>query len=496
MFAVSYSLIFAWHPELCLPRQMVVRGYNHSLEQLSDMSYLTSEQLAMRNQITASQLQDCILNVDSKKGNSRNVQFAIAEMFNTELKFACDVLMCWFNEKFRKTRVNLSNADSTQYRRLNPITSDTKCVICDFGIEVEPKGLKYKENNTSYLDFLIKKEYSFLKNIFDENHLKESKSICNLENYYDKMQLFLYLIKVSEIELKSASFFNEISDDLLEGFLTHQYDVEGLVENEIKKFEVKHNKTMKMPKFTLQLYSFLYDCLMNFPSVKSDEIKTVATRGFMKEIYSVVNFKVHIHHSHVAGKIHGYSHDVCNWKVRENQLFVPLIGHNFLGFDIYYMVKGYRSVTWGTKEFHMGGINLTNVNFANISSQVKIIETLKYYQTSLANISSTANEIEKRNIKESINFFLKKHYYFSDIWSSLDKEEKDKILDIISKGKGALPYEKIVDKNSLDLIPEKEFFEYTEFFSKLNGCNIGLEIYENMKYLYTIFKNEKFWRYE
>ena len=38
MFAVSYSLIFAWHPELCLPRQMVVRGYNHSLEQLSDMS--------------------------------------------------------------------------------------------------------------------------------------------------------------------------------------------------------------------------------------------------------------------------------------------------------------------------------------------------------------------------------------------------------------------------------------------------------------------------
>ena len=119
------------------------------------------------------------------------------------------------------------------------------------------------------------------------------------------------------------------------------------------------------------------------------------------------------------------------------------------------MVKGYRSVTWGTKEFHMSGTNLTNVNFANISSQVKIIDTLKYYQTSLANISSTANEIEKRNIKESINFFLTKHYHFSDIWSSLDKELKDKISDIISKGKGALPYEKIVDKNSLDLIPEK-----------------------------------------
>ena len=113
---------------------MVVRGYNHSLEQLSDMSYLTSEQLAMRSQITASQLQDCILNVHSKKGKN-----AIEEMFNTELKFACDILMCWFNQKFRKTRTNLSNLDSTQYRRLNPITADTKCVICDFGIEVDPK---------------------------------------------------------------------------------------------------------------------------------------------------------------------------------------------------------------------------------------------------------------------------------------------------------------------------------------------------------------------
>ena len=51
-----------------------------------------------------------------------------------------------------------------------------------------------------------------------------------------------------------------------------------------------------------------------------------------------------------------------------------------------------------------------------------------------------------------------------------------------------MPYEKIVDINSLELIPEKEFFNHTEFFSKLHGCNISSEIYENMKYLYTILK--------
>ena len=307
------------------------------------------------------------------------------------------------------------------------------------------------------------------------------------------MKLHLHLIRVSEVELKSSSFFSDISDDILQGFLmeycdAYQYDVEGLVENEIKKFEVKHNKTMKIPKFTLQLYSFLYDSLVNFPSVKFDEIKTATTRGFLKEVYRVVNFKVHIHHSHITGKIHGYSHDFCNWKTRENKPFVLLIGHNFLGFDIYYMVKGYRSITWGTKEFNMGGTNLTNVNFANISSEVKVIDTLKYYQTSLANISSTANEIEKRNIKESIQSFLTNHYYFSKIWSNLNQIDKEKILDIVSKGKGALPYEKIINVNSLEIIPEKDFFDHTEFYSKLNGCNVSFEIYENMKYLYPILK--------
>ena len=113
MFAVSYSLIFVWHPKLSLPKQMVVRGFNHTLEELSNMSYLTSEQLAMRNQRTTRQLQDAVVNIHSK--NKKN---AIVEVFNIELKFACDILMLW-------------------------------CSMCDFAIKVDPKGLDYKENNMS-----------------------------------------------------------------------------------------------------------------------------------------------------------------------------------------------------------------------------------------------------------------------------------------------------------------------------------------------------------
>ena len=488
MFAVSYSLVFAWHPKLKLPRHFVVRGYNHSLEQLSDMSYLKSEQLALRNQTTTAQLRDAIVKVHSKK--SKN---AIAEMFSIELKFTCDILFSWFKLKYINSQKTISNERATNYRRLNPISLDTECVICDFPLDVKPNNINLKENEMSYLDFVIKKEYSFLKNIYDESELKKPKVINNLENYHEKMILFVHLIMIAEIELKSASWYEEISDEALQHFLTeycdaYEYDVEGLIENEIKKFKVSHSKNMNISKFTLQLYSFFYDCLMNFPENKFDKIKTVTANGFLLNLHRIINCKPHIHHSHVTNEIYGYAHDLWNWKFRENSLFIPLIGHNYLGFEVYYMVKGFRSSAWGTKDFSMGGTNLTNVNFANISSQIKIIDTLKYYQTTLANIVDTANDVEKDRIKDETKNFIMKHYYFSNIWPTLNFADKQKVLEIVSNVKGALPYEKIIDMNSLEIKPDNDFFEYTEFYSKLNGCNIDRNIYEDMKYLFKIFK--------
>ena len=179
-----------------------------------------------------------------------------------------------------------------------------------------------------------------------------------------------------------------------------------------------------MSKYALQLYSFFYDGIMNFPTTKFDEIKTVSTDGFIINLYRIINFKVHIHHSHVTGQIIGYSHDFCNWNVRENNYIVPLIGHNFLGFDIYYMVKGYKASLWETSNLNMGGTNLTNMNYANISNQIKIIDTIKYYQTSLANISNTAAFNEKVNIENTVALYLKQHSYFSRVWLTLNQERK------------------------------------------------------------------------
>ena len=306
------------------------------------------------------------------------------------------------------------------------------------------------------------------------------------------MKRYILMIKTAEIDLQSVYHFSDIENENLQNILyeyldAYEYEVPDLIDL-IKKFKVGYNPRHKISKYALQIYSFFYDRIMNFPTTKFDEIKTVSTPGFITALYRVINCKVHIHHSHVTGKIIGYAHDFCNWRVRENNYIIPLIGHNFLGFDIYYMVKGFRASVWETSSLNMGGTTLTNMNYANIANQVKIIDTIKYYQTSLANISNTATFNEKVNIENTVIKFIEKHSYFSKNWLKLNQETKNKIVSIISKGKGAIPYEKIIDMNSLNIKPENDFFEYTEYFSSLNDKNIELDIYQDMKFLYKSLK--------
>ena len=134
MFAVSYALVLAWNPKLKLDRQVVVRGFNHSLEELGDMSYLSSEQLALRNQKTAEQLNDAVANVYRKKKKD-----AIVEMFNIELKFACDILKRWFQYKIKPNKISLSNIERINYSRNNLVTTESKYCICKFRLDVMPK---------------------------------------------------------------------------------------------------------------------------------------------------------------------------------------------------------------------------------------------------------------------------------------------------------------------------------------------------------------------
>ena len=118
---------------------------------------------------------------------------------------------------------------------------------------------------------------------------------------------------------------------------------------------------------------------------------------------------------------------------------------------------------WCSKELNMAGNNLTHVNFVNTNNEIKLIASLKFYQRSWPELSSTLTEQEKIAVKSLAEKVLIEHYYFSTVWTSLSSGKKNRILEIISQGKGVIPYEIIVDMESFLLIQIKIFGKKQNF---------------------------------
>ena len=182
-----------------------------------------------------------------------------------------------------------------------------------------------------------------------------------------------------ENDLNNSETYEHLYHDELKQFLKENRSVYSdnvtLLIDEIKMVEIK-NTNIKVLKFTLQTYAFVYGSIMKFSN--NYNYKTITTPGFFENVYGLINFKVHIHHFDVTGKIFGCAHDFCNRKIRENQVGFSCIAHNYLNFDFYFMLRGFRVSYWG-EDINIGGSILSNVNFSNIDRQMKIIDAMKYF---------------------------------------------------------------------------------------------------------------------
>ena len=292
---------------------------------------------------------------------------------------------------------------------------------------------------------------------------------------------------------KSINSYKDFSEcpfyeliEFIEEHLTEITNFDELKER-ISKTEVKSKQKSKISKLTLKIYAFFYQKIMSFP-MTNFEHETVTTYNLFEDVHKILNVKIHLYHSHVTGEIIGYTHDFCNWTARENKDIVSCIVHNFFKFDFYFLLKNIRLSAWRTKDINIGGKNLTDINFARIDN-FKFIDTMKYYQTSLAKLSETITDSERENIKLLTIQFLETHDYFSLVWMDLDTEQKNKVIEIIVNGKGAIPHEKIETINSLCVKPEDGiFFSKEEFFSSLKDKAIDNKSYENAKQLYILMK--------
>ena len=157
------------------------------------------------------------------------------------------------------------------------------------------------------------------------------------------------------------------------------------------------------------------------------------------------------------------------WRWEEIRISFPASLTAFLDWICFFLPKGIQLSVWGTKDLNIGRSGLTNINFASLGSQAKLIDTMKYYLSSLGSLARTLVNLEKMRVEKLTLQFLNQHDYFSQIWLLSDFSQKRKVLDIIASGKGVISYEETVSIDSLNSKPENNifFFIKDEFYSTL-----------------------------
>ena len=92
--------------------------------------------------------------------------------------------------------------------------------------------------------------------------------------------------------------------------------------------------------------------------------------------------------------------------MRGNYYRIPVIADNLFRFDFFFLIKGLRAGVWKTRDIVMGGKNPTNINFVSIGDQVQFINTIKYFQQSLAALASSLTSSEKADISKACKKYL------------------------------------------------------------------------------------------
>lgn len=110
-----------------------------------------------------------------------------------------------------------------------------------------------------------------------------------------------------------------------------------------------------------------------------------------------------------------------------------------------------------------------------MQNQVRLIDTVKYYQQSLDNLASSMTEIEKENVRKNFKRFLAYRLMFCN-----DEQEKW-ILDYLSSGKGIILYQMIKNFDSLKITPKDDFFYRKDFYSSLKEKDISEKDMKTLK---------------
>ena len=266
-------------------------------------------------------------------------------------------------------------------------------------MKLTPTGYITPDNEMTFGDFMIRYEHKFLRNIYTVEQLQQSEHIKTLKNYYYIFEKYIQIC-IGLLALLNSCNRNHFLNDSSEDFVEEKFQEGDVreIKNTINKTEIKNviRKSGNINKFNLKVYAYIYNELLFFP-LSDIDYETITTNKLFWHTHQLIKGKAHLHHSHITSEIIGYSHDFCNTRVTEkNDADILFIAHNFFGFDILYFLKTFVASAWCTKEVNVGGNHLTHVNYGNIQNEIKLIDSLKFYQNILAKLSSTMADEEKK----------------------------------------------------------------------------------------------------
>ena len=174
-------------------------------------------------------------------------------------------------------------------------------------------------------------------------------------------------------------------------------------------------------------------------------------------------------HCHFTGKYRGAAHNKCNLDCRKLKV-LPVIFHNLQGYDAHlfikqlYRLKGDLECIPSKEEKYISfykKIKVDEINGAEITFEIRFIDSFKFLQTSLANLVSNLQPSDFRNTK----------YTFKSNTRLLTR-------------KGVYPYDYV---SSLEKLSETQLPPKEEFYSKLNDEDITDEDYQHAINVWNTF---------
>ena len=131
----------------------------------------------------------------------------------------------------------------------------------------------------TYLDFVGRKQHAFIRNIFDQDELKQSIPISSIEKYHESFRKVLQMVSLLQTSCSSESDIEDISDDCIAQFVENK-NFESFSEFflEIENAEVKDTgwENRRYVKL-VQIIAFVHFQVMDFPP-KEFEIKIFVTK--------------------------------------------------------------------------------------------------------------------------------------------------------------------------------------------------------------------------